>query len=67
MEVDGPRDIEVFDAPGPHGRARLVIPLDPEVARSLTPREGEVLGARIRGRHVELGRRRAGKRKVTDR
>ena len=59
VEVVGGLDLEVVDATGPRRPARVVIPLGPEVARSLKPRTGEVLEATVKGRSLELVRRRS--------
>lgn len=59
VEVVGGLDIEVVDKTTRRRAKRLVIPLKPEVARSLRPGHGEVLEARMRGRNLELTRRRA--------
>jgi hypothetical protein len=51
-------DVEWVEEP-PRGRsARVVIPLDANIASSLAPRPGEVLEARLKGRQLELVRRR---------
>ncbi len=60
VEVAG-MDVEWVEEP-PRGRsARVVIPLDPNIASSLSPRSGEVLEARLKGENLELVRRRRAK------
>jgi hypothetical protein len=59
VEIGG-IDFEVVDeAKGPRRPARVVIPLAAKVARSLRPLPGEVLEAKVKGRSLELVRRRA--------
>jgi len=57
IEVDG-MDIVFVKAPRPRRRVRVVIPLDPKVARTIAPNSSEVLEAKLAGRNLELVRRR---------
>lgn len=61
VEVVGGLDIEVFDRTTGGLSARVVIPLKPADARRLKPRRGEVLEATLRGRNLELVRRKPGR------
>ena len=67
IEVEEGMEFDVVDLTSRRRPARVVIPLKAEVARSLRPRQGEVLEARLRGRNVELTRRRTRARKVARR
>ena len=60
--VPGGLDVEVIP-PGPRPRAaRLTVPVTATAAASLSPRPGEILEARVKGKTVELVRRRKSRR-----
>jgi len=59
VEVVGGVDLRVIDGTRSGRRREVVIPVGRKVARSLAPRLGEVLEARVRGTDIVLIRRRA--------
>jgi hypothetical protein len=52
-------DFDIQDETRTRRAVRVVIPLSPDEAKRLTPRTGEVLEAHVKGRSLELVRRRA--------
>lgn len=57
VEVVGGLDVVSVEGRGRGRTSHYTMALDPEIARHLRPRSGEILEARLRGRKLELTRR----------
>ena len=57
IEIDG-MDIEFVTSPKRRASKRVLIPLEPSVAKRLVTSKGEVLEARVKGKNLEVVRKR---------
>jgi hypothetical protein len=63
VQVEGGISVQWIDKTTPRRRARVVIPITRRLAKSLTPKKGEILEAQVEGDRLVLVRRK-GRRKT---